>query len=76
MKIPWKSLYQESVKVSIEGLTILIAPKSTLIYNADGEKKENRDNKLKEVKRLMELEKMREKGQLPYDFFIIHTFMK
>ena len=62
MKIPWTSLYSESVKVSIEGLTVLVAPKSSISYDAERERQEARDNKLKELKRLLELEK--EKGSL------------
>ena len=57
IKIPWKSLYTESVKVLIDGLTILIAPKSSVQYDAEREKKENIDNKLKQVKKLIDLEK-------------------
>lgn len=57
MKIPWKSLYTESVKVTIDGLTILIAPKSSIKYDAERDKKEQIDNKLNEVKKILELEK-------------------
>jgi hypothetical protein len=57
IKIPWKSLYTESVKVLIDGLTILIAPKSSVQYDAEREKKEHLDNKLKQVKKLIDLEK-------------------
>lgn len=60
LSIPWKSLYHESVKVSIDGLTILVSPKSSLTYDEDREKKESHDNKLNEVKRLLELEKNKE----------------
>lgn len=50
-------MYYESVKVSIDGLTILAAPKSSVQYNPENEKKEIRDIKLKELKKLLELEK-------------------
>jgi len=64
LKIPWKSLYTESVKVSIDGLTVLIAPKSSVSYDAEREKRENIDNKLTQVKKLLEMEKNKEKGNL------------
>jgi hypothetical protein len=56
-----RSLYHESVKVSIDGLTILVTPKSSLAYDSERELKESRDNKLNEVRRLIELEKSKEK---------------
>ena len=56
LKIPWKSLYTESVKVSIDGLTILIVPKSSTKYDAEREKKEQIDKKLNEVKKLNDIE--------------------
>lgn len=68
IKIPWKSLYTESVKVLIDGLTILIAPKSSVQYDAEREKKENIDNKLKQVKKLIDLEK---NNQSNYSFIIL-----
>lgn len=46
--------------MSIDGLTILVSPKSSLTYDEDREKKESHDNKLNEVKRLLELEKNKE----------------
>ncbi|RNA03908.1 vacuolar sorting-associated 13A [Brachionus plicatilis] len=67
LKIPWKSLYTESVKASIDGLTILIAPKSSFSFDEESEKKESRDRKLKEVKRLIELEKSRAKSKPEQD---------
>lgn len=67
LKIPWKSLYTESVKASIDGLTILVAPKSSLSFDEDLDKKESRDRKLKEVKRLIELEKSKVKTKLEQD---------
>ena len=57
LKIPWKSLYTESIKANIDGLTILVAPKSSVIFNAERDKKENREKKLAEVKKLLEQEK-------------------
>jgi vacuolar protein sorting-associated protein 13A/C len=57
LKIPWKSLYTESVKVQIDGLSILVAPKSSIAYNADDDRKEKLDKKLKEVKKILEMDK-------------------
>jgi vacuolar protein sorting-associated protein 13A/C len=64
LKIPWKSLYTESVKATIDGLTILVAPKSSVVYDPEREKKENRDSKIKQVKRLIELEKNKLKAKI------------
>lgn len=60
-------MYTESVKASIDGLTILVAPKSSLSFDEDLDKKELRDRKLKEVKRLIELEKSKAKTNLEQD---------
>lgn len=38
-------------------MTILVAPKASIKYDAESEKRELRDSKIKEVKRLIELEK-------------------
>jgi len=50
-------LYTESIKANVDGLTILVAPKSSVLYNADRDKKENREKKLADVKKLLEQEK-------------------
>ena len=60
LKIPWKSLYTESVKATIDGLTILVAPKSSVNYDPERDRKETREKKLSEVKRLIELEKSKQ----------------
>lgn len=67
LKIPWKSLYSESVKATIDGLTILVAPLSSFSYDEEREKKESIDRKLKEVKRLIELEKLKSKTKIDQD---------
>ena len=61
LKIPWQSLYTESIKATIDGLTIIVAPKSSISYDSEREKSELRDNKLNEVKRLLEQEKSKRK---------------
>ncbi len=60
MKIPWKSLYTERVKVTIDGFSVLLAPKSSIHFDAAREKKEDLDNKLNQVKKLIDLEKNKE----------------
>ncbi len=52
-------MYTESVKATIDGLTILVAPKSSVAYDAERENKELRDSKMAEVKRLLEAEKFK-----------------
>ena len=54
-------MYTESIKANIDGLTVLIAPKSSLVFNAEKDKKEYRERKLNEVKKLLEQEKEKEK---------------
>ncbi|CAF0704730.1 unnamed protein product [Brachionus calyciflorus] len=63
LKIPWKSLYTESVKATVDGLTILVAPKSSINYDYEKERKELRDNKLNEVRRLIELERSKQESR-------------
>jgi hypothetical protein len=41
---------------------VLIAPKSSVSYDAEREKRENIDNKLTQVKKLLEMEKNKEKS--------------
>ena len=62
LKIPWKSIYTQSVKANVEGLTILIAPKSSVKCDAEKEKKQNYEKKMNEIRRLAEMEKANEKG--------------
>lgn len=60
LSIPWKSLYTQSVKATVEGLVILVSPKSSIKYDALKEEFQAHEAKINEVRRLMELEKARE----------------
>ena len=64
LKIPWKSIYTQSVKATVEGLTVLIAPKSSVIYDPEKEKKQKYEKKMNEVRRLIELEKANQKSKM------------
>ncbi len=57
LSIPWKSLYTQSVKVFVDGLTILVVPKSSVKYDQAKEEKQVKEAKMNEVRRLLELEK-------------------
>jgi hypothetical protein len=50
------------VKANVEGLTILVAPKSSVKYDEEKEKKQNYEKKMNEIRRLAEMEKANEKG--------------
>ena len=45
------------MKVNIDGLTVLVVPKSSVVYDAEKEKREQIDAKLFQVKKLLDLEK-------------------
>jgi vacuolar protein sorting-associated protein 13A/C len=62
LNIPWNALYTKSVKVFVDGLTILVVPKSSVKYDAAKDDKYHHDQKLNEVRRLLELEKANKKG--------------
>ena len=53
-----------SIQLYIDGLTILIAPKPSLTYEAEKEKDETREKKLNKVKKLLEKERIVEKSEL------------
>ncbi len=50
------------MKANVEGLTILVAPKSSVKYDEEKEKKQNYEKKMNEIRRLAEMEKANEKG--------------
>lgn len=62
LKIPWKSIYTQSVKANVEGLTILVAPKSSVKYDPKRDEKQKYEKKMNEIRRLVEMEKANEKG--------------
>ncbi len=61
-----------SIQLYIDGLTILIAPKPSLTYEAEKEKDETREKKLNKVKKLLEKERIVEKSELN----LIHRFCR
>jgi vacuolar protein sorting-associated protein 13A/C len=63
LTIPWNALYTKSVKVLVDGLTILVVPKSSVKYDSAKDEKSNSEQKLNEVRRLLELEKANKKGK-------------
>ena len=56
LAIPWKSIYSDSVRVVVDGLTIVVAPKSSITYDAELEKKAEFEKKISQVKKLTEIE--------------------
>ena len=45
-----------TIQLSIDGLSVLIAPKPSLDYDAEKERSENQEKKLNKVKKLLEQE--------------------
>jgi hypothetical protein len=58
-----------SIQLNIDGLTILIAPKPSVNYDAEKETIETREKKLKKVKKLLEQEKRLEKSKFYFKVF-------
>ena len=63
-----------SIQVNIDGLTILIAPKPSINYDAEKETIEMREKKLKKVKQLLEQEKRLEKSKLYFKVLFVKIF--
>jgi vacuolar protein sorting-associated protein 13A/C len=75
LHIPWTSIYNQSVKVFIDGLTILVVPKSSVKYDQAKDEKQKQEAKMNEVRRLMELEKANQKGILVLYSYLIESIL-
>ncbi|CAF4672000.1 unnamed protein product, partial [Rotaria sp. Silwood2] len=60
LQVPWKNIYTQSTKASIDGLFLLVVPKTDVEYDAKRDEKEQHDAKMKEVHQIEELRKEQE----------------
>ncbi|XP_078740858.1 intermembrane lipid transfer protein VPS13C-like, partial [Lampetra fluviatilis] len=63
LKIPWKNLYSAAVVATLEDLTVLVVPSTSVAYDAAKELRLQREAKQKELQRIEEMvQKARNKG--------------
>ncbi|CAF1542330.1 unnamed protein product [Adineta steineri] len=60
LQIPWTNLYTHSTKVTIDGLFVLVIPKTEVEYDAQRDAKEKHEAKMKEVRKVEKLRKEKE----------------
>ncbi|CAF4513265.1 unnamed protein product [Rotaria sp. Silwood2] len=60
LQVPWKNIYTQSTKASIDGLFLLVVPKTEVEYDAKRDEKEQHEAKMKEVHQIEELRKEQE----------------
>ncbi|KAL7675139.1 hypothetical protein ACOME3_001406 [Neoechinorhynchus agilis] len=60
LRIPWKNIYGDNVKVEVEGLYLLIVPKSDVVYDNKKEEAEKYECKMRKVKQIETIRKERE----------------
>ncbi|CAF1212266.1 unnamed protein product [Rotaria magnacalcarata] len=60
LQVPWSNLYVNPTKVTIDGLYLLVVPKTEVEYDAKRDEKERHEAKMKEVHKIEELRKEQE----------------
>ncbi|CAF4041164.1 unnamed protein product [Adineta steineri] len=60
LQILWTNLYTHSTKVTIDGLFVLVIPKTEVEYDAQRDAKEKHEAKMKEVRKVEKLRKEKE----------------
>ncbi|CAF3586652.1 unnamed protein product [Adineta steineri] len=60
LQVPWKNLYTHPTKATIDGLFLLVVPKTEVAYDAKRDEKEQHEAKMKEVHKVEELRKQKE----------------
>ncbi|CAF0895845.1 unnamed protein product [Rotaria sp. Silwood1] len=60
LQVPWKNIYTQSTKATIDGLFLLVVPKTEVEYDAKRDEKEQHEAKMKEVYQIEELRKEQE----------------
>ncbi|CAF2796909.1 unnamed protein product [Rotaria sp. Silwood2] len=60
LQVPWKNIYTQSTKATIDGLFLLVVPKTEVEYDAKRDEKEQHEAKMKEVYHIEELRKEQE----------------
>ncbi|CAF4508473.1 unnamed protein product, partial [Rotaria socialis] len=65
LQVPWTNIYTQPTKVTIEGLFLLVVPKTEVEYDAQRDEKDEYEMKMKEVRKIEELRKQREAEKNP-----------
>ncbi|CAF1265249.1 unnamed protein product [Rotaria sordida] len=60
LQVPWKNIYKQATKATIDGLFLLVVPKTEVEYDAKRDEKEQHEAKMKEVHQIEELRKEQE----------------
>ncbi|CAF1245225.1 unnamed protein product [Adineta ricciae] len=60
LQVPWKNLYTHPTKATIDGLFLLVVPKTEVEYDAKRDEREQHEAKMKEVRKVEELRKEKE----------------
>jgi vacuolar protein sorting-associated protein 13A/C len=63
LQVPWKNLYTHPTKATIDGLYLLVIPKTEVEYDAKRDEKEQHEAKMKEVLKIEELRKEKEAAE-------------
>ncbi|CAF4190264.1 unnamed protein product [Rotaria sp. Silwood2] len=63
LEVPWKTIYISPTKVIIDGLFLLVVPKTEVEYDAKRDEKEKHEAKMREVHKIEELRKEQEAEQ-------------
>jgi len=63
LEVPWKSLYTSPIKATIDGLYLLVVPKTEVEYDAKRDEKEQHEVKMREVHKIEELRKEKEEAE-------------
>ncbi|UJR35157.1 hypothetical protein I4U23_027926 [Adineta vaga] len=60
LQVPWKNLYTHPTKATIDGLFLLVVPKTEVEFDAQRDAREQHEAKMKEVRKVEELRKEKE----------------
>ncbi|CAF4656530.1 unnamed protein product [Rotaria sp. Silwood1] len=63
LEVPWKTVYTSPTKATIDGLFLLVVPKTEVEYDAKRDEKEKHEAKMREVHKIEELRKEQEAQQ-------------
>jgi len=63
LEVPWKSLYTSPIKATIDGLYLLVVPKTEVEYDAKRDEKEQHEAKMREVHKIEQLRKEKEEAE-------------
>ncbi|CAF1411921.1 unnamed protein product [Rotaria sordida] len=63
LEVPWKTIYRSPTKATIDGLFLLVIPKTEVEYDVKRDEKEKHEAKMKEVHKIEEIRKEKEAQQ-------------